>query len=155
MENGALEDWAFGISEPLRHLTTVGANDEELGRFIQARLLGDSDLANRILGTPRPSRSAKEASDLGAVLDGVLDQVRVAALKPVVNKMDARMLHRYMQCVWHVSERIVRTHRYESFWAIEAAVAAVAGVVMKFSLDQQSAIVELQFPPNAPNTGRR
>ncbi len=53
------------------------------------------------------------------------------------------MLRLYVQCVWHVSEQIVRTHKDESFWSVEAAVTAVADVVMKFSLAQQKAIADL------------
>ena len=155
MGHSASEDWVSGISESLRGLAAAGADDEELGQFIQARKVGDSDLANRILRTQRPPTMARGVSDLGGSFDGVLNQLRVAALKPVVNKMDARVLHLYVQYMWHVSEQIVKAHKDEQFWFVETAVAAVADVVMRFSLDQLSATVDLLGPTTLAKTDLR
>jgi hypothetical protein len=147
MTNPIIEDWASGISEPLRRLIALGVDDEELGRFMQARKVGNSDLANQIVAATRSQPTLRDVSGLGTTLDDVLNQIRVAALKPMVNQMEARVLHRYIQCIWQASEAIVWAHRNESFWSSEAAVLAVAEVVMNFSLAQQSAISDPQSAP--------
>jgi hypothetical protein len=69
--------------------------------------------------------------------------------------MDARMLRLYVQCVWHVSEQIVKAHKDESFWFVETTVAAVADVVMRFSLDQLGAIADLLGPTTLAKTNLR
>lgn len=136
MLENAIEDWATGICRPLYQLVDDCADDETLERFIKARKAGDAGLANQILASSRPSPPVDQTPDLSPELDGVLGQLRVAALKPVVNQLDVRRLHQYIYDVWHLSEHVVRANKDESFWSAEPVIEAVAEVVMRFALER-------------------
>lgn len=131
-----IDDWASGISRPLRKLAFDGADDQELEQFVHARKRGDSDEAARILNTPRMPPAPRPVSEIGAELDEVLYRVRITALRQVVNDIDVRLLQRYMEVVWHVSEQVVTALKQEPFWSIDRAVIAVGNVVAKSALDQ-------------------
>lgn len=131
-----IDDWASGISQPLRKLAFDGAGDQELERFVDARKRGDSEEAARILNARRTPRAPPPVSELGAELDDVLYRLRIAALRQVVNDIDVRLLQPYMEVVWHVSKHVVTALKHEPFWSNDRAVIAVGNVVAKFALDQ-------------------
>ena len=129
-------DWATGISHPLYQLAAAGADDDELERFLDARKRGDIERAARILSAPREARAPPPVSDLGPELDDVLQRVKIAALRQVVNDIDVRLLHRYIELVWHVSKHVVTALKDAPFWSSERAILAVGNVVSKVALDQ-------------------
>ena len=104
---------------PLRQLIDVGANDDELWRFIQARQIGDHYGANLVLDTTRPARLKSMPSDPGNEHDAIVNGLTVAALRPVVNVLDVRQLHQFVHDVWH-----------------ESYINAVADVVQRLALDR-------------------
>lgn len=128
------DDWAAGIAGSLRQLLDAGANDDELWRFIQARLSGDDYAANLVLTSTRSARLESVPSDLGYELDAVVDRLTVAALRPVVNVLDVRLLRQFVHDVWHLSEHIVRTTEGESYWSHSTYVCAIADVVRRLAL---------------------
>lgn len=75
-------------------------------------------------------------SDLGYELDAVVNQLTVAALRPVVNVLDVRLLRQYVHDVQLLSEHIVRTTEGESYWLHESYVATMAEVVRRIALDR-------------------
>jgi hypothetical protein len=132
----APDDWAAGIAGSLRQLLDAGANDDELWRFIQARHSGDDHAANLVLASTRSTRQESMPSDLGYELDAVVNQLTVAALRPVVNVLDVRLLRQYVHDVQLLSEHIVRTTEGESYWLHESYVATMAEVVRRIALDR-------------------
>ena len=130
------DDWAEGIALPLRQLVDAGANDDELGRFIQARQSGDDYGANLVLNSTRSARLESTPSDLGYELDAVVNRLTVAALRPVINVLDVRLLHQYVHDVRHLSEHIVRTTEGKNYGSYESYIRAVADVVRRLALDR-------------------
>lgn len=136
MPRTAPDDWATGISYPLYQLAAAGADDDELERFLDARKRGDIERAARILSAPREPRAPPAVSDLGPELDDVLRRVHIAALRQAVNDIDVRLLQRYIELVWHVSNHVVTALKDAPFWSSERAIVAVGCVVAKVALDQ-------------------
>lgn len=135
MSHGNLKDWADGISQPLRQLVSDGADDQELERFIVAVKSGSSEEAARILNAARPPRALRVDVDLCAETDQLVCRVSTAALRPVVNNIDVRLLLGYMETVRHVAKHVVLALEHEPFWSCERAVSAVGDVVAEFSLE--------------------
>jgi hypothetical protein len=136
MPSTAPDDWATGISHPLYELAAAGADDDELEGFLDARKRGDIERAARILSAPRKPRAPALVSDLGPELDEVVRRVKVAALRQVVNDIDVRLLQRYIEVVWHVSQHVVTALKDAPFWSSERAILAVGNVVAKVALGQ-------------------
>lgn len=136
MRHPDADDWALGIAQPLRQLAYSGADDQELERYVSARRTGDADQALRILNAVRPSPASLHAADPLAAPSDPLVRVATVALSRAVNEIDARLLTRYAEIVWHVSAHVVGALKSEPFWPNERAVDAVGLVVAKFALDK-------------------
>ena len=127
----AAADWADGISPCLRQLISAGADDNEISRYLRAMSTGDNKSASKILNRAQ----AMSAPHDSLSIDSILNRVRVAAIKPVVNSLDASLLQHYIQLMQEVSGAVVQKLKDEPFWSVDAAVAAVAEVVRRACLD--------------------
>jgi hypothetical protein len=135
MSRQTSKDWADGISLPLRQLVSEGADDEELQRFILAVKSGSSKDADRILNAPRTPRAPRADANLSAETDQLVRRVSTAALRPVVNSIDVRLLLSYMETVRYLARHVVVALEHEPFWSSERAVGAVGDVIAKYSLE--------------------
>ena len=116
----AAADWADGISPCLRQLISAGADDNEISRYLRATSTGDNKSASKILNRAQ----AMSAPHDSLSIDSILNRVRVAAIKPVVNSLDAPLLQHYMQHMLEVSGAVVQKLKDEPFWSVDAAVAS-------------------------------
>jgi hypothetical protein len=135
MSRRTSKDWADGISLPLRKLVSEGAGDEELERFILAVKSGSSKEAARILNASRTPRAQRADVNLSAESDQLVRRVSTAALRPVVNSIDVRLLLSYMETVRYLARHVVVALEHEPFWSSERAVGAVGDVIAKYSLE--------------------
>lgn len=133
------DDWAVGLAKPLRQLIDDGANDDELWQFIQAKQKGDDYGANLILNKTRLERLESMPSDPGYEHAAVVTRLTVAALRPMVNVLDVRLLYQYVHDVWHLAELVVRTTEGESYWSHESYIRAIADVIRRLAIDRGSA----------------
>lgn len=127
----AAADWADGISPCLRQLISAGADDSEISRYLHAMSTGDNRSASKILKRARAMAAPHDPLSI----DSILNRVRVAAIKPVVNSLDATLLQHYMQHMLQISGAVVQKLKDEPFWSVDAAVGAVADVVRRACMD--------------------
>lgn len=135
MSRRTSKDWAEGISLPLRQLVLEGADDQELERFILAVKTGSAKEAARILNAPRTPHPERADADLSAESDQLVRRVCTAALRPVVNNIDVRLLQSYMETIRYLARHVVIALEHEPFWSSERAVGAVGDVIAKYSLE--------------------
>lgn len=127
----AAADWADGISPCLRQLISAGADDNEISQYLHATSTGDNESASKILTRAQ----AMAATHDSLSIDSILNRVRIAAIKPVVNSLDAPLLQHYMRHMLHISGAVVQKLKDEPFWSVDAAVGAVADVIRRACLD--------------------
>ena len=113
------DKWPVGIEDDLRRMALAGATDEELQLFIDARRRGDTGLANRLMSL------AQEAPAHPVALTH-LQRLRVAALKPVVNSLEAHSLYAYIGILWPLSDKLAQDHQDPSQWANDTFVDSIA-----------------------------
>lgn len=92
---------------------------------------GDNESASKILTRAQAMAAPHDSLSI----DNILNRVRVAAIKPVVNSLNAPQLQHYMQHMLHISGAVVQKLKDEPFWSVDAAVSAVADVVRRACLD--------------------
>lgn len=138
-------DWADGISPSLRHLIAAGAGDNEIARFVRAVSAGDKEGASAILRNAKMMAKPRDSLSV----DSILECVRIAAFKPVVNSLDATQLQHYVRHLLHISGVVVQELKDEPFWSADAAIDAVANVVRQTCLDL------LRTDPGDPRTGHQ
>lgn len=122
------DKWPAGIEDDLRRMALAGATDEELQFFIDARRRGDTGLANRLITL------AHEARAHPVVLTH-LQRLRVAALRPVVNSLDAHALYSYIRILWPLTDQIVRDHQHPSQWTNDTFVDSIAHSLTRVALE--------------------
>lgn len=138
MHEPAKRDWSSGTSQELRVLLESGASNADLDLLIQARRDGRLDVAQRLLLSTCQRPSSGSRANSYSVDDQALVSLRVAALRPVVNRLSAQELLRYIRFVHLASELLVEARVDDPFWGSESAVAAAATSL------SQSALASLQ-----------
>lgn len=137
MSNSSDEDWASGASRTVRWMIAHEATDDEVDRYLLARRTGNDHVGRTILRTLE-QRPAFEHSDAeNTAPDDRLSRLRVAALKPVVNRMSATDLQRYVLAVWRLSEQVVvacEDHQWNDGATFEAIAALVVEQALKAAL---------------------
>lgn len=114
----------------------AGAPDEVLQSFIGARRSGNADLAARLLS--QYQRAQAPSPCLTAV-----QRLRVAALRPVVNSLDAHTLYAFVGIIWPLTDHASRSDVDPSCWESSAFVDELAHRLMHTALEQlQPSIVE-------------
>lgn len=130
------------IESDLRRMALSGASDDSLRSFIDARRSGDIDLAKRLLSVAHDAPASPVALT-------PLERLRVAALKPLVNTLDAHMLYSYIRIVWPLTDQFVRDHRYPSQWTNDTFVDSIAHSLMSVALQRiQPGCAGLPGPAN-------
>lgn len=129
------DDWADGIAAAIRELLASGAPDAVVDNFIRARQDGDEELADRLLSAATQTGMAAGGPYSCEGNIRALTNLRVAALRPVVNSMSAEELFRYFLFVQHTSERMAETQAGEAFWRSRSALDAVGKSLARAWLD--------------------
>ena len=125
----ASDDWKGSVEDELRRMALAGASDEALQSFIEARRSGDAGLADRLLSqyqmaqTPSPCLTA-------------VQRLRVAALRPVVNSLDAHTLYAFVGIIWPLTDHASRSDVEPSCWESTAFVDELAHRLMHTALEQ-------------------
>lgn len=110
-------------------MAMAGAPDAVLQSFIDARRRGDADLATRLLSQyPEPKGPAASLS--------VVERLRVAALRPVVNSLDAHALYAYVSILWPLTDHASRDAVDPRSWESAAFVETLAQRLMHAALEQ-------------------
>ena len=123
----ASDDGRGSFEDELRRMALAGASDEELQEFINARRCGNVEHANRMLvqfQTPAPPSPALTP----------LERLRVAALRPVVNRLDAQALYAYICILWPITEQALGTTVEPTCWASDTFVDSIADSLMRVVL---------------------
>lgn len=132
------------IEGDLRRMALAGASDDSLQSFIDARRGGDIDLASTLLAM------AQEAPAPPFALTP-LQRLRVAALRPLVNSLDAQALYSYIRILWPLTDQIVRDCQYPSQWTSDTFVESIARSLMPVALEQiQPGLAGVLGRPNEP-----
>ena len=122
MSSSAETHWTDGIATPVFEMFDRGASDEDVDRFLRARRDGDVKLARMLLsevGRLAPSVASSRPVSSAEI---ALQEIRVAALRPVVNELTAQELLHYIDFVIRASELLVEAHADGAIWASHAAV---------------------------------
>lgn len=128
------DQWVNGTSEFLRRLIADGADDEELQRFLDAKKAGDHEAIASIMNRRRTVRQAGRAK---GSYDDVLQRVRVAAIRPVVNSLDSAALQRFIQLVLELSSTAVCVAEEEggaTFLSSARTTESLAKIVCEMSM---------------------
>jgi hypothetical protein len=116
-------------------MAMAGAPDAVLQSFVDARRRGDADLATRLLSQYLEPKGP--AAPLSAV-----EKLRVAALRPVVNSLDAHALYAYVSILWPLTDHASRNAVDPRSWESAAFVETLAQRLMHAALEQlQPAVV--------------
>lgn len=135
MRKVAAWDWTNGISRQLRVLLDSGASNDDLDLYIQARRGGRTEAAQPLLSsTTREPTSGARAGPCGGD-DQALMNLRVAALRPVVNRLSSHDLLRYIHFVHLASQLLVEARGDDPFWRSESAIAAAATSLTQSALE--------------------
>lgn len=137
------EDWIKGISESLRRLVAAGVDNQMLDRFMRAKAGGDDAKAGSILSLARLASTAPAPSEN----EDPLWRVRVAALRPYVNSVDAANLQQYLRCMLELSSAVVAALEGQANWSLPGVVDAVAEVV------RDASVVHLRQYSDWPSEG--
>lgn len=121
--------WKVGIEDDLRRMALAGASDDQLRCFVDARRRGDIGLADRLM-----SLAQKTPADPVALTP--LQRLRVAALRPLVNSLEAHALYAYIGILWPLTEKLVREHQDLSQWANDTFVESLAQGLVFVVLEQ-------------------
>ena len=124
----AADDWSGSVEDELRRMAMAGASDDVLQQFITARRRGDTELANRLLTQFQTPSSPVPATT-------PLQRLRVAALRPVVNSLEAQALYSYIGILWPLSDQAIRTTVEPTCWASDSFVDAIADSLMRVALE--------------------
>lgn len=135
MGNVADPDWIKGAVEGLRKLLDGGASDDELDRFVTACRAGDVETTQALLSGAVFKVRLTDAYKDKTGTEAAVWRLRVAALRPVVNQLSARDLHRFIRFVVHASSALVQTHPDEWLWSTHAAVEAAASCLRQAALE--------------------
>lgn len=121
--------WRIGIEDDLRRMALAGATDDQLQCFVDARRRGDSGLADRLMSLAQESRADPVALT-------PLQRLRVAALRPLVNSLEAHALYFYIGILWPLTDKLVREHQDPSQWANDTFVDSLAQGLVFVVLEQ-------------------
>ncbi|MBS0304129.1 MAG: hypothetical protein JSR43_01930 [Proteobacteria bacterium] len=124
------DDWVAGIADEVRRLALAGVSDGVLQAFIDARRRGDTELAASLLSLAA-HRSPPTAPAMTA-----LERLRVAALRPVVNSLDAHALYAYVSILWPLTDHASRNAVDPRSWESAAFVETLAHGLMHAALEQ-------------------
>lgn len=124
------DDWVTGIADDVRRLALAGVSDGVLQAFIDARRLGDTELAASLL------RLAAHRFLPTAPAMTALERLRLAALRPVVNSLDAHTLYAYVSILWPLTDHASRNEVDSRCWDSEAFVETLAHSLMHAALEQ-------------------
>ena len=120
------------MEDELRRMAMAGASDDALQQFIAARRRRDTELANRLLTQFQTPSGPTHAPT-------PLQRLRVAALRPVVNSLEAQALYSYICILWPLSDQAVRTTVEPTCWENDSFVASIADSLMHVALEHLQA----------------
>lgn len=140
------DDWVSGIVVALRQMLAEGAEDEMIESFINARRPGDADHPDHLPCTP-PQLASPQQMALGLPPDLAiaLERLRIATLRPVVNRLDAVTLRAYIEIILSITDHVVRSEQDHRCWSSASVIERMAGAVMNFALEHIK--FESQSPP--------
>jgi hypothetical protein len=115
------------IEDDLRRMALAGATDDELQSFVDARRRGDTELVDRLM-------SLAHVAPADPVALTPLQRLRVAALRPLVNSLDAHALYAYIGVLWPLTDQLVQDHQDPSQWANDTFVDSIARSLMRVAL---------------------
>jgi hypothetical protein len=133
MSSPAEAHWTDGIATPVYQMFDKGASNEDVDRFLRARQDGDLELAQRLLSEAgwlaQPGAPSRTESSARMALQDIM----VAALRPVVNELTAQELLNYIAFVSRASELLVE-HADEAVWESHAVVQAAGSSLRQAAL---------------------
>ena len=90
--------------------------------FVRARRSGDTAHADRFLrATPTPTSLQQTELPLPQELAVALEKLRVATLRPVVNRLDTATLYAYFEIILSITDQVVRSEENHSLWSKRSA----------------------------------
>jgi hypothetical protein len=128
----------------------AGVDNKLLDRFMRAKARGDDATARSILGLARVTSMAPALSDN----EDPLLSVRVAALRPYVNSLDAASLQQYILCMIEVSSAVVVGLEGQANWSVPGVVDAVAEVVREATVAHLRKCSDWPFASGAASVSR-
>jgi len=140
----SFDHWVTGTSQCLRRLIADGADNEELQRFLDAKRAGDCEVIEQVINRKRttPKASWSTGSE-----DEILQLVRVAAIKPVVNSLDVPTLYRFIQLALQLSRTVVSAAKEEEgpIFSSAETTESLARIVFEVSMEHLRAGTEERY----------
>lgn len=130
------DGWLSGIAAALRQMLAAGAEDEVIESFIKARQSGDTHHADHLpCTTPQLESHQPMALGLPPELAIALERLRIATLRPVVNRLDAATLLIYVEIILSITDQVVRSEQDHRCWSSASFIQSVASALMNVALE--------------------
>ena len=130
------DDWVSGIAIALRQMLAAGAADDVIESFINARRSGHTLQADHLpCTTPQLPSHQPTALGLPPELAIALERLRIATLRPVVNRLDPATLFMYVEIILSITDQVVRSEQDHRCWSSTSFIQTMASALMNVALE--------------------